>query len=36
VLHKAAPTPLSNEDGERRLLHRITVNGLPAAARAAA
>ena len=29
VLHKAAPTPLSNEDGERRLLHRITVNGLP-------
>jgi taurine dioxygenase len=30
VLHKAAPTPLSNEDGERRLLHRITVNGLPA------
>ena len=30
VLHKAAPTPLSNADGERRLLHRITVNGLPA------
>lgn len=29
VLHKAAPTPLSNEDGERRILHRITVNGLP-------
>ena len=29
VLHKAAPTPLSNADGERRLLHRITVNGLP-------
>lgn len=32
VLHKAAPTPLSNADGERRLLHRITVNGLPARA----
>lgn len=30
VLHKAAPTPLSNADGERRVLHRITVNGLPA------
>lgn len=29
VLHKAAPTPLSNAEGERRLLHRITVNGLP-------
>lgn len=29
VIHKAAPTPLSNEDGKRRLLHRITVNGLP-------
>lgn len=29
VLHKAAPTPLSNADGERRILHRITVNGLP-------
>lgn len=29
VLHKAAPTPLSNADGERRLLHRITVSGLP-------
>jgi len=29
VLHKAAPTPLSNKDGERRILHRITVNGLP-------
>ena len=29
VLHKAAPTPLSNADGERRLLHRLTVNGLP-------
>jgi taurine dioxygenase len=29
VLHKAAPTKLSNEDGERRILHRITVNGLP-------
>lgn len=36
VLHKAAPTPLSNEDGERRLLHRITVNGLPAGLRRAA
>ncbi|MGE0586801.1 MAG: TauD/TfdA dioxygenase family protein [Flavobacteriaceae bacterium] len=36
VLHKAAPTPLSNSDGERRLLHRITVNGLPQMARAAA
>jgi len=35
VLHKAAPTPLSNADGERRLLHRITVNGLPERARAA-
>jgi taurine dioxygenase len=31
VLHKAAPTPLSNADGERRLLYRITVNGMPAA-----
>ncbi|WP_313803824.1 TauD/TfdA family dioxygenase [Sphingobium sp.] len=30
VLHKAAPTPLSNEDGKRRLLHRITIDGLPA------
>lgn len=30
VLHKAAPTKLSNADGERRILHRITVNGLPA------
>src|SRR3546814_5097289 len=29
VLHKAAPTPLSNADGERRLLHRLTVDGLP-------
>lgn len=29
VLHKAAPTRLSNADGERRILHRITVNGLP-------
>lgn len=29
VLHKAAPTPLSNADGERRLLHRITVNDWP-------
>jgi taurine dioxygenase len=36
VLHKAAPTPLSNADGERRLLHRITVNGLPERARAPA
>jgi len=36
VLHKAAPTPLSNADGERRLLHRITVNGLPERRRAAA
>lgn len=36
VLHKAAPTPLSNADGERRLLHRITVNGLPDVTRAAA
>jgi taurine dioxygenase len=36
VLHKAAPTPLSNADGERRLLHRITVNGLPEVARRAA
>jgi taurine dioxygenase len=35
VLHKAAPTPLSNADGERRLLHRITVNGLPERRRAA-
>jgi taurine dioxygenase len=31
VLHKAAPTPLSNADGERRLCYRITVNGMPAA-----
>ena len=30
VLHKVAPTKLSNADGERRILHRITVNGLPA------
>ena len=29
VLHKAAPTPLSNADGERRLLYRITVNDWP-------
>ena len=36
VLHKSAPTPLSNEEGERRLLHRITVNGLPERHRARA
>src|SRR3546814_11269588 len=29
VLPKAAPTPLSNADGERRLLHRLPVHGLP-------